>query len=103
MELNRHKLNISCEDRIIYLYLPSETLLNALYMYINKKLTNNKHNKIKMNKVWKAIAIVGNLSEVIIATTIVADLFNKIRGSRKATSTTIEVEDNPQPEQPMAA
>lgn len=54
-----------------------------------------------MNKVWKAIAIVGNLSEVIIATTMVADLFNKIRGSRKATST--EVEDNPQPEQPMAA
>lgn len=57
-----------------------------------------------MNKVWKAIAIVGNLSEVIIATTMVADLFNKIRGSRKATSTTtIEVEDNPQPEQPMVA
>lgn len=56
-----------------------------------------------MNKVWKAIAIVGNLSEVIIATTMVADLFNKIRGNRKATSTTIEVEDNPQPEQPMVA
>lgn len=55
-----------------------------------------------MNKVWKAIAIVGNLSEVVIATSMVADLFNKIRGSRKAT-TTIEVEDNPQPEQPMAA
>ncbi len=56
-----------------------------------------------MNKVWKAIAIVGNLSEVVIATSMVVDLFNKIRGNRKATSTTIEVEDNPQPEQPMAA
>lgn len=57
-----------------------------------------------MNKVWKAIAIVGNLSEVIIATTMVADLLNKIRGSRKATSTTTVVEDTtPQPEQPMAA
>lgn len=56
-----------------------------------------------MNKVWKAIAIVGNLSEVIIATTMVADLLTKIRGNRKATSTTIVVEDNPQPEQPMAA
>ena len=57
-----------------------------------------------MNKVWKAIAIVGNLSEVIIATTMVADLLNKFRGSRKATSTTLVVEDpTPQPEQPMAA
>lgn len=77
-----------------------------IYVYMNKteKLTNNKHKTIKMNKVWKAIAIVGNLSEVIIATTMVADLFNKIRGSRKATSTTIVVEDTtPQPEQPMAA
>ena len=56
-----------------------------------------------MNKVWKVVALVGNVSEILIATTMVADLFNKIRGSRKATST-IEVEDpNPQPEQPMAA
>lgn len=55
-----------------------------------------------MNKVWKAIAIVGNLSEVIIASAMVADLICKLRGN-KATSTTIEVEDNPQPEQPMAA
>ena len=79
-------------------------VVNALYMKKTKKLTTNKHKTIKMNKVWKAIAIVGNLSEVIIATTMVADLFNKIRGSRKATSTTIVVEDpTPQPEQPMAA
>lgn len=57
-----------------------------------------------MSKVWKAISIVGNLSEVLIATTMVADLFSKIRGNRKATSTTIPVEEpNPQPEQPMAA
>lgn len=56
-----------------------------------------------MNKVWKAISIVGNVSEILIATSMVVDLLNKIRGSRKATSTTIEVEDNPQPEQPMAA
>ncbi|MBD5305215.1 MAG: hypothetical protein HDS12_05405 [Bacteroides sp.] len=56
-----------------------------------------------MNKVWKVVALVGNVSEILIATTMVADLLNKIRGNRKATST-IEVEDpNPQPEQPMAA
>ena len=57
-----------------------------------------------MNKVWKVVALVGNVSEFLIATTMVADLFNKIRGNRKATSTTIVVEDpTPQPEQPMAA
>ena len=56
-----------------------------------------------MNKVLKVIAIVGNVSEVLIATTMVADLFNRIRGSRKAT-TTIKVEEtNPQPDQPIAA
>lgn len=57
-----------------------------------------------MNKVWKVVALVGNVSEILIATTMVADLFNKIRGNRKATSTTIVVEEpTPQPEQPMAA
>ena len=56
-----------------------------------------------MNKVMKAIGIVGNLSEVIIASAMVADLISKLRGTNNATSTTIEVEDNPQPEQPMAA
>lgn len=57
-----------------------------------------------MNKVWKIVALVGNVSEILIATTMAADLFNKIRGSRKATTTTIVVEDStPQPEQPMAA
>lgn len=56
-----------------------------------------------MNKVFKVIAIVGNVSEVLIATSMVADLFNKIRGNRK-TTTTIKVEEtNPQPDQPIAA
>lgn len=57
-----------------------------------------------MNKVWKVVALVGNVSEILIATTMVADLLNKIRGSRKATSKTTVVEDTtPQPEQSMAA
>ncbi len=57
-----------------------------------------------MNKVFKAIAIVGNVSEVLIATSMVADLISKIRGSRKATTNTIVVEEpNPQPDQPIAA
>lgn len=55
-----------------------------------------------MNKVFKVIAIVGNVSEVLIATTMVADLFNKIRGSRKATTIKVE-ETNPLPDQPIAA
>ena len=56
-----------------------------------------------MNKVWKAIAIVGNLSEVIIASAMVADLISKLRGN-KATSPTNPVEDNtPLPDQPIAA
>ena len=94
--------SLGCEARAFFITFMQ--VVNALYMKKTEKLTNNKHNKIKMNKVWKAIAIVGNLSEVIIATTMVADLFNKIRGNRKATSTTIVVEDpTPQPEQPMAA
>lgn len=68
-----------------------------------EKITNNKHKIIKINKVWKTIAIVGNLSEVVI-TTMEADHLNKIRGSRKATSIIIVVEDpTPQPEQSMAA
>ena len=79
-------------------------VVNALYLKKTKKLTTNKHKTIKINNVLKAIDIVGNLSELIIATTLVDDLFNKIRGSRKATSTTIVVEDpTPQPGQPMAA
>ncbi len=54
-----------------------------------------------MNKVWKIVALVGNVSEILIATTMVADLFNKIRGNHKATSITNVVEDpTPQPEQP---
>ena len=58
-----------------------------------------------MNKIWNAICIVGNVSEVIIASAMVADLLTRIRGKRKAASTTIVVEEstNPQPEQPLAA
>lgn len=56
-----------------------------------------------MNKVFKVIAIVGNVSEVLIATSMVADLFNRIRGSRKATTTIKMEETNPQPDQPIAA
>lgn len=57
-----------------------------------------------MNKVFKAISIVGNVSEVLIATSMAADLISKIRGSRKATANTIIVEEpNPQPDQPIAA
>ncbi len=57
-----------------------------------------------MNKVFKAISIVGNVSEVVIATSMVADLISKIRGIRKATANTIVVEEpNPQPDQPIAA
>ncbi len=79
-------------------------VVNALYMKKTKKLTTNKHKTIKMNKVWKAIGIVGNLSEVIIASAMVADLISKLRGTNNATSTTIVVEDStPQPETPMAA
>lgn len=55
-----------------------------------------------MNKVMKAIAIVGNLSEVIIASAMVADLISKIRGA-KSTSSTTEAEESPLPETPMAA
>ena len=55
-----------------------------------------------MNKVFKAIAIVGNLSEVIIASAMVADLISKLRGT-KPTSPTTEAEAIPQPDQPIAA
>lgn len=50
----------------------------------------------------KAVAIVGNLAEIIIATTMAADLFSKIRGN-KTTSSNLGGDDNPQPEQPLAA
>lgn len=56
-----------------------------------------------MNKVWKAISIVGNVSEVIIASAMVADLISKIRGTKKATIPKTEAEESSQPETPMAA
>lgn len=56
-----------------------------------------------MNKVLKAIAIVGNLSEVIIASSLVAEMLTKIRG-KKNPITTITVEDNnPLSDKPIAA
>lgn len=52
-----------------------------------------------MNKVMKAISIVGNLSEVIIASSIVADLLLKLRGKKSATKTQpIAVDDANQPQ-----
>ena len=58
-----------------------------------------------MNKIFRAITIVGNLSEIIIATSLVVDLCDKIRGKKKATTTVIDVEENlsPQPELSPAA
>ncbi len=38
-----------------------------------------------MNKVFKAVAIIGNVSEVLIASSIVAEMLSKFRGRRKAT------------------
>ena len=57
-----------------------------------------------MNKILRAITIVGNLSEIIIASALVADLCNKFRG-KKATTTVLEVEENvsPQPDLTPAA
>lgn len=55
-----------------------------------------------MSKVLKAVAILGNASEIIIATSIVAEMISKIRGNKKnATPTTAE--EVPQPETPIAA
>ena len=58
-----------------------------------------------MNKILRAITIVGNLSEIIIASALVADLCNKIHGKKKAKTTVIEVEENlsPQPDLTPAA
>ena len=58
-----------------------------------------------MNKILRAITIVGNLSEIIIATSLVVDLCDKIRGKKKAATNVIEVEENlsPQPELTPAA
>lgn len=55
-----------------------------------------------MNKVLKAVAIVGNFAEVIIASAMVADLISKLRGT-KPTSPITEAEVIPQPDQPIAA
>lgn len=55
-----------------------------------------------MNNLWKAIALVGNVSEVIIASTMVADLISKIRGNKTATTSAVG-KPNPDPVTPMAA
>ncbi|GEM_PF-6679611 len=55
-----------------------------------------------MSKVLKAVAILGNVSEVIIASSLVVEMISKIRGNKKnATPTTAE--EVPQPETPIAA
>lgn len=54
-----------------------------------------------MSKVLKAFAILGNASEIIIATSIVAEMISKLRGKKNATPTTAE--EAPQPETPIAA
>lgn len=57
-----------------------------------------------MNKVFKAISIVGNVSEVIIASSLVAEMLMKLRGKSTKSTTIVAVEDNsPQPDQPIAA
>ena len=56
-----------------------------------------------MNKIFKAIAIVGNVSEVIIASAMVADLISKLRGISNASKSTPLAEETPQPDQPIAA
>ncbi len=57
-----------------------------------------------MNKVLKAISIVGNVSEVIIASAMVAELVAKLRGKSTKSTINMVVEDNsPQPDQPIAA
>lgn len=54
-----------------------------------------------MNKIFKTIAITGNVSEVIIASTMLTELIGKLRGYKKAT--TIRVGENPAPQTPKAA
>lgn len=56
-----------------------------------------------MNKIFKAIAIVGNVSEVIIASAMVADLISKLRGINTASKSTPLAEETPKPDQPIAA
>lgn len=57
-----------------------------------------------MNKVLKAVAVLGNAAEIIIAGSVLADVIMKLRGGKKApTSNPVVVDDNPQPETPIAA
>lgn len=57
-----------------------------------------------MNKVLKAITIFGNVSEAIIASSLVAEMLMKLRGKSTKLTTIAAVEDNsPQPDQPIAA
>lgn len=56
-----------------------------------------------MTKVFRAIAIVGNLAELIVAGSILTDVILKIRGNKPATSPQPQVEDTPLPDNPIAA
>ncbi len=56
-----------------------------------------------MNKIFKAVAIIGNVSEVIIASAMVADFISKLRGNKSTASITVVEDSNPQPDQPIAA
>lgn len=56
-----------------------------------------------MNKVMKAVAIVGNLAEVIIASTMMAEFIGKLRGNKTTSSINMDGDNNPQPDQPIAA
>lgn len=56
-----------------------------------------------MNKVLKAISIVGNVSEVIIASAMVAEIVAKLRGKSTKSTINMDVDETPQPDQPIAA
>lgn len=50
----------------------------------------------------KVVAIIGNVSEVVIASSIVAELIGKIRGNKSATHKP-RTKETPMPDQPIAA
>lgn len=56
-----------------------------------------------MNKIFKAIALIGNASEIVIASAMVADLISKLRGINTASKSTPLAEETPQPDRPIAA
>ena len=50
----------------------------------------------------KVVAIIGNVSEVVIASSIVAELIGKIRGNKSVTPKP-RTKETPMPDQPIAA